>query len=157
LIFSLFRIFYWLIELFHLSFFASFHLCCFINLRISTISKMSFFINSAASQKTNVILKKFDDWNEWIMIIKTIIKRDDVERYVNLIKIESAKSIEFDLLSYSRLKSTRSIQLICRSMNNVISSFCEKIIRIRCVNIERRSTLWRIWTFLYWRQLIDSI
>jgi hypothetical protein len=60
-------------------------------------------------------------------------------------------------LSFSRLKSTRSIQLICQSTSNVISSFCEKIIKIRCVNIERKSTFWRIWTFSYWRQLIDSI
>jgi hypothetical protein len=60
-------------------------------------------------------------------------------------------------LSFSRLKSTRSIQLICRSTSNVISSFCERIIRIKCVSIKRESTLWRIWTFSYWRQLIDSI
>jgi hypothetical protein len=31
------------------------------------------------------------------MIIKTMIKRDDVERYVNLIRIETAESIELDL------------------------------------------------------------
>ncbi len=60
-------------------------------------------------------------------------------------------------LSFSRLKSMRSIQLICRSTSNVISRFCEKIIRIRCVNIRKESTLWKIWTFSYWRQFIDSI
>jgi hypothetical protein len=60
-------------------------------------------------------------------------------------------------LSFSRLKSTRSIQLICRLTSNVISSFCERIIRIKCVNIKKESTFWRIWTFSYWRQLIDSI
>jgi hypothetical protein len=53
---------------------------------------MSLIINSTIS-KTNLILKKFDDWNEWVMIVKTMIKRDDVERYVNLIKIESAEFI----------------------------------------------------------------
>jgi hypothetical protein len=84
--------------------FVSLFLCCLINLRINTISKMSFFINSAASQKTNVILKKFDDWDEWIMIIKKMIKRDDVERYVNLIRIESAKSIELDLFIFFTIK-----------------------------------------------------
>jgi hypothetical protein len=31
------------------------------------------------------------------MIIKTMIKRDDVERYVNLIKIESIESITLNL------------------------------------------------------------
>jgi hypothetical protein len=76
----------------------------FFNLRISTISKMSFNINSAASQKTNVILKKFDDWDEWIMIVKTMIRRDDVKRYVNLIKIESIESIEFDFFIFFTIK-----------------------------------------------------
>jgi hypothetical protein len=98
---------------------------------------MSFFINSAASQKTNVILKTLDDWNEWIMIIKTIIKRDDVERYVNLIRIESIKSIELDLYIFFTIKIDAIIQLICRSTSNVISPFCEKIIRIRCVDIKK--------------------
>jgi hypothetical protein len=65
---------------------------------------MSFIINSIASQKTNVILKKLDDWDEWIMIVKTMTKRDDVERYVNLIKIESAEFIEFDLFIFFTIK-----------------------------------------------------
>ncbi len=83
--------------------FASLSLCCLINLRINTISKMSFIINSTVS-KTNLILKKLDDWDEWIMIVKTMTKRDDVEKYVNLIKIESAKSIEFDLSIFFTIK-----------------------------------------------------
>jgi hypothetical protein len=91
--------------LFHFLSFASFYLCCLINLRISTISKMYFFINSATSSlKTNVFLKKHDDWNEWIMIIKTMIKRDDVKQYVNLIKIKSAKSINFDFFIFFTIK-----------------------------------------------------
>jgi hypothetical protein len=74
---------------------------------------MSFIINSAASQKTNVILKKLDDWDEWIMIVKTMIKRDDVQRYVNLIKIESAEFIEFDFSIFFTIKldATNSIDL----------------------------------------------
>jgi hypothetical protein len=103
LIFWLLRVFYWLIELSHLLFFASFILCCFINLRISTISKMFLTINSTVS-KTNLSLKKFDDWNEWIMIVKTMIKRDDVEKYVNLTKIEFAEFIEFDLFIFFTIK-----------------------------------------------------
>jgi hypothetical protein len=51
----------------------------------------------------------------------------------------------------------RSVRLICRLTSNVISRFCEKIIRRKCVNIKNESTLWRIWTFLYSFQLIDSI
>jgi hypothetical protein len=38
------------------------------------------------------------------MIVKTMTKRDDVEKYVNLIKIESAKSIEFDLSIFFTIK-----------------------------------------------------
>jgi hypothetical protein len=87
-------------------------LCCLINLRINTISKMFLIINSTVS-KTNLILKELDDWDEWIMIFKTMIKRDDVERYVNLIKIESAEFIEFDLFIFFTIKldATNSIDL----------------------------------------------
>jgi hypothetical protein len=38
------------------------------------------------------------------MIVMTMIKRDDVERYVNLIKIESIESIEFDLSIFFTIK-----------------------------------------------------
>ncbi len=64
---------------------------------------MFLIINSTIS-KINLILKKFDDWNEWVMIVKTMTKRDDVEKYVNLIKIESAESIEFDLSIFFTIK-----------------------------------------------------
>jgi hypothetical protein len=104
LIFRFFRVSYWLIEsLSHFLFFASFIFCRLINLRISTRSKMFLIINSTIS-KINLILKKLDDWDEWIMIVKTMIKRDDVERYVNLIKIESAEFIEFYLFIFFTIK-----------------------------------------------------
>ncbi len=38
------------------------------------------------------------------MIVKTMTKRDDVEKYVNLIKIESAESIELDLFIFFTIK-----------------------------------------------------
>jgi hypothetical protein len=38
------------------------------------------------------------------MIVKTMIKRDDVEKYVNLIKIESAEFIELDLSIFFTIK-----------------------------------------------------
>jgi hypothetical protein len=86
-----------------LNFFASLSLYYLINLRINTISKMSLIINSTIS-KINLIFKKLHDWNEWIMIVKTMTKRDDVEKYVNLIKIESAEFIEFDLSIFFTIK-----------------------------------------------------
>jgi hypothetical protein len=47
------------------------------------------------------------------MIVKTMTKRDDVERYVNLIKIESAEFIELDLSIFFTIKldATNSIEL----------------------------------------------
>ncbi len=38
------------------------------------------------------------------MIVKTMIKRDDAERYVNLTKIESAEFIELDLSIFFTIK-----------------------------------------------------
>jgi hypothetical protein len=48
------------------------------------------------------------------MIIKTMIKRDDVEKYVNLIKIDSAEFIELDLFIFFTIKldATNSIDLL---------------------------------------------
>ncbi len=47
------------------------------------------------------------------MIVKTMTKRDDVERYVNLIKIEFAEFIELDLFIFFTIKldATNSIDL----------------------------------------------
>jgi hypothetical protein len=47
------------------------------------------------------------------MIVKIMTKRDDVEKYVNLIKIEFAESIEFDLFIFFTIKldATNSIDL----------------------------------------------
>jgi hypothetical protein len=66
--------------------------------RNDTISKMSLF-NVVSDQKFIMILKNLDDWNEWFLIIETIIKRDEIEKFVNLIIIiesdESIKSLSF--------------------------------------------------------------
>ncbi len=47
------------------------------------------------------------------MIIKTTIKRDDIERYVNLISIEFAEFVELDLCIIFTIKfdATNSIEL----------------------------------------------
>jgi hypothetical protein len=109
---------------------------------------MSFFINSAASQKTNVILKKFDDWNKWIMIIKTMIKRDDVERYLNLIKIvKSAESIKLDLsilftIKINAINSTdlsideqRDLVILRKDYKNQMRRYKKKIDAVKNLNI----------------------
>ncbi len=53
---------------------------------------MSFFITSLS--KTVVTLKESDDWDEWFLIIEAMIKRENIQKYTNLIKIESAESIK---------------------------------------------------------------
>jgi hypothetical protein len=130
-----------------LIFFAWLSLCCSINLRINTISKMSFIINSAASQKTNVILKKLDDWDEWIMIVKTMIRRDDVEQYVNLIKIESVELIEFDLFIFFTIKidainstdlsidEQRDLAILREDYKNQMRRYRERIDALKNLNI----------------------
>jgi hypothetical protein len=108
---------------------------------------MSFIINSITSQKTNVILKKLDDWNEWIMIVKTMIQRDDVERYVNLIKIESIKSIEFDFSIFFTIKidainstdlsidEQRDLAILRKDYKNQMRKYKEKIDVLKNLNI----------------------
>jgi hypothetical protein len=109
---------------------------------------MSFFINStASSSKTNVIVKKFDDWDEWIMIIKTMIKRDDVERYVNLIRIESAESIEFDFFIFFTIKidainstnlsidEQRDLVILRKNYKNQMRKYKERIDALKNLNI----------------------
>jgi hypothetical protein len=139
-----------------LIFLLHFILCCFINLRINTTSKMFFIINSTIS-KTNLIFKKFDDWDEWILIIKMMTRRDDVEKYVNLIKIESAEFIEFDLFIFFTIKldAINSIELSIDEQRNL--AIMRQDYKKKYVNIKNKSTRWKIWTFSYWRQLIDSI
>ncbi len=143
--------------MFHLLFFASFILCCFINLRISTISKMFLIIHSTIS-KTNLILKKFDDWDEWVMIVKTMIKRDDVEKYVNLTKIESAEFIEFDFFIFFTIKfdATNFIDLSIDEQRDLAIMRKDYKKKMR-ENIKNESMFWRIWTFSYSYQWIDSI
>ncbi len=62
-------------------------------LRIDTISKMSLF-RVVLDQKFTIILKSFDDWDKWFLIIETMIKRDKIEKFVNLIIIESDESMK---------------------------------------------------------------
>jgi hypothetical protein len=108
---------------------------------------MSFIINSTASQKTNVILKKLDHWDEWIMIVKTMIKRDDVERYVNLIKIESVESIELDLSIFFTIKidainstnlsidEKRDLAILREDYKNQMRRYRKKIDALKNLNI----------------------
>jgi hypothetical protein len=55
------------------------------------------------------------------MIVKTITKRDNVEKYVNLIKIEFAEFIEFDLFIFFTIKfdATNSIDLSIDEQRNL--------------------------------------
>jgi hypothetical protein len=60
--------------------------------------KMFFYIF------TNVILKKLDDWDEWMLIIETMIKRSDVQKYVNSITVESTESVKSSIFTFFTIK-----------------------------------------------------
>jgi hypothetical protein len=65
----------------------------------SSSTKMSFYIF------TSVILKEPDDWDEWVLIIDTMIKRSDIQKYVNLIRIiESTESVKSSTLTFFTIK-----------------------------------------------------
>jgi hypothetical protein len=66
---------------------------------------MSFIIVSTTSQRTTIVLKELDDWDEWILIIETMTKRESIERYVNLFKIdESIESIKSSTSFFATIK-----------------------------------------------------
>jgi hypothetical protein len=56
------------------------------------------------------------------MIVKTMIKRDDVERYVNLIRIEFAEFIELDLSIFFTIKfdATNLIELSINEQRDLV-------------------------------------
>ncbi len=61
--------------------------------------------STSTSTKTSVVLKHSDDWDEWFLIVSAMIKRDDIEKYVNLTKIELIESIKFTLSTFSNMRS----------------------------------------------------
>jgi hypothetical protein len=51
---------------------------------------------------TSVVLKEPGDWDEWVLVIETMIKRSDIQKYVNLIRIiESAESVKSSTSTFS--------------------------------------------------------
>ncbi len=61
--------------------------------RVDTISQMYLF-SVVLDQKFAMILKNFNNWDEWFLIIEIIIKRDKIKKFVNLIIIELSKLIK---------------------------------------------------------------
>ncbi len=57
------------------------------------------------TNKTIVVLTKSSDWDEWILIINFMIRRSDIDEYVNLIKLESLESVKFEMLIFFSIKS----------------------------------------------------
>jgi hypothetical protein len=82
---------------------------------------MSLF-SVVSDQKFAMILKNFDDWNEWFLIIETMIKRDKIEKFVNLIIIESSKSIKSSSFTFIDLVKnvTSSIDLSIAERHDLI-------------------------------------
>jgi hypothetical protein len=81
------------------------------------------------------------------MIVKTMIKRDDVERYVNLIKNESVESIEFDLFIFFTIKidainstdlsvdEQRDLAILREDYKNQMRKYKKKIDVLKNLNI----------------------
>jgi hypothetical protein len=75
----------------------------------SSFTKMSLSNNISnfifMTNKTIVVLTKSSDWDEWILIINFMIRRSDIDEYVNLIKLESLESVKFEMLIFFSIKS----------------------------------------------------
>jgi hypothetical protein len=82
---------------------------------------MSLF-NVVSHQKFTMIFKNFNDWDEWFLIIKTIIKRDKIERFVNLIIIELNESSKSSFSIFLNLVNdvTFSINLLFEKRHDLI-------------------------------------
>jgi hypothetical protein len=70
----------------------------YLCLHLLFLKKMSFYIF------TSVIVKKLDDWDERVLIIETMIRRSDVQKYVNLITVESTELIKSSVLTFFTIK-----------------------------------------------------
>jgi hypothetical protein len=56
-------------------------------------------------QKTAVILKGSDHWDEWLLIIEAMAKRGKIERYVDLIQsVKPLKPLKSSTPSFSTVK-----------------------------------------------------
>jgi hypothetical protein len=81
------------------------------------------------------------------MIVKTMIRRDDVERYVNLIRIESAESVELDLFIFFTIKidainsidlsidEQRDLAILRENYKNQMRRYKERIDALKNLNI----------------------
>ncbi len=60
--------------------------------------------NFIAYKTIIVVLVKSSDWDEWILIINFMTRRNDIDVYVNLIKLEFSESVKSILLTFSSIK-----------------------------------------------------
>ncbi len=106
---------------------------------------MSFFI---ITSKFTILLKKFDDWNEWFLIVKFIIKSDDIKKYVNLTEtVESSESSKPKLSSFwnivQEVTSTanlienqrRDLSMMREDVKKEIRAYRERKKTLRVLNI----------------------
>jgi hypothetical protein len=57
------------------------------------------------TNKTIVVLIKSSDWDEWILIVNFMTRRDDINEYVDLIKLEFFESVKSVLFTFSSIKN----------------------------------------------------
>jgi hypothetical protein len=119
---------------------------------------MSFFI---ITSKFMILLKKFDDWDEWFLIVKFMIKSDDIKKYVNLTEtFESLKSSKSKLSSFfdivQEITSTanlienqrRDLSMMRDDVKKEIRAYRERKKTLRVLNIHILISVDRI-NFLY--------
>jgi hypothetical protein len=112
-------------------------------LHLSFSKKMSFYIF------TSVILKKLDHWDEWVLIIETMIKRDDIQKYVNLIRftIESTESVKSSIFTFFTIKfdaiksddlsidQQRDLAILRKNHKRTLRTYREKIETLKNLNL----------------------
>jgi hypothetical protein len=107
----------------------------------SSSTKMSFYIF------ISVILKKLDDWDEWVLIIETMIRRDDVQKYVNLITVESIESVKSSIFTFFTIKleaiksddfsidQQRDLTILRENHKNALRTYRERIEILKNLNL----------------------
>ncbi len=122
---------------------SSFLLIDCLCLHLLSSKKMSFYIF------TSVILKELDNWDEWVLIIETMIRRNDVQKYVNLIRftVESTESVKSSILTFFTIKldaiksddlsidQQRDLAILRENHKKTLRTYREKIETLKNLNL----------------------
>lgn len=101
---------------------------------------MSFFI---ITSKFTILLKKLGDWDEWFLVVKFMIKSDDIEKYADLTKtVESSESSKSKFSSFSNIvQGVTSTANLIENQRRDLSMMREDVKKEIRAYRERRETL----------------